>query len=111
MLRKPNNDINITIFESLEAISTEHAHGAVLIKKFISILEQRILERRTEMSDILMFLFGNKIKGGKRYYKVPSVAKIAEYAAFFGFDTATPSIFTLLLIYFTSYGHYTTYYL
>ena len=97
------------MFESLEAISTEHAHGAVLIKKFISILERRILERRSEMSDILMFLFGNKIKRGKRYYKVPSDAKIAEYVAFFGFDTAIPSIFTLLLFYFTSYLHYPIY--
>ena len=82
---------------SIEEIESENNHASVLKEKFLSILKTRILERRTEASDVLMYLFGNKIKSGKRFYVKPSPAKIAEFIDHFEIKTLSERNFFSIL--------------
>ena len=94
-------DLNIgEMFDSLESIESDHPQGEALKEKFLKIVEERIKERRNEMSDVLMFLFGSKVKGGKRFYKTPDAVKIAEYIDFFGISTISESNYLILSVFF-----------
>jgi len=77
-------ELNIEeLLESLEDVRKTINSNDEFIELFITTVKKRLLERRTEMSDILLFLCQNKISlSNRKFYQNPTNEKIKEYLNF-----------------------------